>query len=95
VNDHIELEAVEILLCTAQRPDNHWCSDTTHQVADEIGLGRRSDASLLAAARWNDVDNERPTSVVATHNELALEAAYRLIESSPTLRREFFGRGAR
>lgn len=80
-------EAIEVLLCCAQDPDEvlQW-NRTTWEVC-RYWLESDQSTERRAGKAWRASD--RPT---ASHGDVCLEAAYRLIESSPTLRREWFGR---
>ncbi len=72
---------VEVLLCAGPPPQPSCCD-----AADDLGYGEL--IGLLAAKLWR-------TSFLTfdgNYNEIAADAAYRLIESSPTLRREWHGR---
>lgn len=82
-------QVIEILLCTADSE-----SPTMDEMADGdetwfdldavIDAQDQSDAVLLFDMFIDDDE---------TYDDAALEAAYRLIESSPTLIREWFGGG--
>ncbi len=78
---------IEVLLSCAQNPDEVWVF-TTDRCAQEIGMGL--DVMDAASDAWIDGfrDSYAPHR---THGDVCLEAAYRLIESSATLRREWFG----
>lgn len=84
--------AIEALLCAAEPMDlGQWTDNTTLVYAMDAfhdnGDPRREaifwPASKLRRKLQHDLELDYPTS--------AQEAAYRLIESSPTLRREWFG----
>lgn len=78
-------KVVEALLCAT---DCEGCGATASSVAHHIG--RDLDVQLEAQAAWDCVSS----FLYTTFEEDACEAAYRLIESSPTLIREFFHRSA-
>ena len=79
-------KVIEVLLCCGQNP---YCFiGTTGDFARAIGAGDRADSEarrLWLAVRRDDA------ALKADHGEICITAAYRLIESSPTLRREWFG----
>jgi hypothetical protein len=81
---------IEILLCCSCE----WSPDVTDGAAEDAGhrAQRLKDA---AGSAWGNAY----VDLCATHRcervshcEASTEAAYRLIESSPTLRREWFSR---
>jgi hypothetical protein len=78
MRDEDKRAVIDVLLCTNATVG---CSYTA------VALGRSQAAAATAIDAW--------MSAMADTNEdydgIALEAAYRLIESSPTLQREFFG----
>ena len=87
-------DAIEILLCCAQEPWSFQPRATTWTASRTLGhpaSGAYSAGQLIAARRWKSV---RPGLDwhKYTHGDTCLEAAYRLIESSAVLRREWFGR---
>ena len=68
--------------------------DVTDSAADDLGH-RSKQVKIMAGNAWGEAYRD----ICATHRgdcvyhfEASIEAAYRLIESSPTLRREWFGR---
>lgn len=73
-------KVIEVLLC-AGPPPRPGCSETS------ASLGHGRDAAWTAIELWGKAF----ISHDGTYPEIAAEAAYRLIESSPTLRREWFG----
>lgn len=84
-----DLTAIILLCCSCE-----WSPDVTDGAADDAG--HRSE-HVKAAARdgWGDAFSDlcaTARSERVYHYEASTEAAYRLIESSPTLRREWFGR---
>jgi len=74
-------KVVEVLLCAGPPPQPSCCD-----AAEDLGYGGR--IGHLAVEMWG----ESFASFGGNYNEIAAEAAYRLIESSPTLRREWHGR---
>lgn len=75
---------IEVLLCAA----GEWAS-VIPVVAYEIGT-MPGDAMFQRHRAARDYDALRPPRFI-TYTEECVEAAYRLIETSPTLRREWFG----
>lgn len=81
-------KVIEVLLCCAQSPDDHCGWLTTHEVSRMIH-GKRvrgHHKAWMSVRRASDRAGHEET-----HGAIAITAAYRLIESSPTLRREWFG----
>lgn len=82
-------KAIEVLMCCSFE----WSPDCTDQAADAAGH-RGKLTKELASREWADAYADicaSPRSGRVYHHEASTEAAYRLIESSPTLRREWFG----
>lgn len=81
-------KVIEVLLCAGD--PGH--KSGTHDVSDSLGM----DAACQSAAHraWSTVEREpmyHDDWFEPAISEAYTEAAYRLIESSPTLRREWFG----
>ena len=72
-------EAIEVLLCAsnANAPGPYW-------LATDWGMNRVADEAWRLWVR-------RLRGELHDHESAAIEAAYRLIKSSPTLIREWFG----
>lgn len=83
-------DAIEVLLSAAQ--DAYGCAVTTGEAAMVIGASTQ--AAVQANLQWRDCRRAIAAAGISqhAHGSLCIEAAYRLIESSPTLRREWFGR---
>jgi hypothetical protein len=82
-------KAIEVLLCTG----DHGNPDGSVTVALDLELDGTV-AADLAYESWATVDREPAFNRDVTRETMSnayTEAAYRLIESSPTLRREWFG----
>jgi hypothetical protein len=71
---------IEVLLC-AGPPPQPSCTEA----AFSLGYGRVVAWKAIELWGLSFVSHD------GTYHEVAAEAAYRLIESSPTLRREYFG----
>jgi hypothetical protein len=80
-------KVIEVLLCCGQDPSTHVTMETTGGTA--IALGVTGFVDLESNRQWMEV--RREMDGLTPHNEVCITAAYRLIESSPTLRREWFG----
>lgn len=81
-------KVIEVLMCCSD-PES---PDGTNEVTKSIGLARRY--QRLAFGAWSPVEKEPAFVDNWSREGLAMaytEAAYRLIESSPALRREWFG----
>lgn len=83
-------KVIEVLLCCAQNPDSihedsTWDTCTALDFDDATPV--RSDAAWQSARDDVAIDVHD-----GSHGTACLEAAYRLIEVSPTLRREWFSR---
>lgn len=81
-------KVIEVLLCCGdpQSPDG------TSEVTASLGLPRRIQKQAFDA--WSPVEREPQYADDWSRNGIAnayTEAAYRLIESSPTLRKKWFG----
>jgi hypothetical protein len=80
---------VELLLCTGQNP--YACFGTT------VEIGMLLDVTAHVDIEGNRQWRECRRAIIAAgrspaaHGSISIEAAYRLIKSSPTLRREWFG----
>lgn len=72
-------KVVEVLLC-AGPPPQPSCCDAAEALGYDRGIG------YLAIEMWSDSF----ASFDGNYNEIAADAAYRLIESSPKLRREWW-----
>lgn len=88
IND--KRKVIEVLLCAAQTPDDFAMLSTWDAARQIDCVDVRFEANSIWSSVANDVDLEFRTG---HHGTVCLEAAYRLIESSPTLRREWFGGG--
>ncbi len=90
-------QVIEVLLCAAQGVDDliGYGAMTTHQAAADLGL-QAGRCRYYSDREWKRSDRDYiiygPVGVDVDHGTKCLEAAYRLIESSTTLRREWFGR---
>lgn len=73
---------IEVLLCTAGSRRR----ETTWDACRSIGIPDRGPVARAADAAWH-----RTNDYSRSHGDVCLEAAYRLIETSPALRREWFG----
>jgi hypothetical protein len=80
-------KVIEVLLCAAQAPDATFAAMTTYKAERELGGGIVHGHDVA----WREARRDLPL-LGASHGDVCLEAAYRLIESSPTLIREWFGR---
>jgi hypothetical protein len=81
-------KVIEVLLCCGRDP--YGFNGTTGDFARAIGATKAADAE--ARKQWNETRLDIGFCAVnAEHGEICITAAYRLIESSPTLRREWFG----
>lgn len=84
-------KVIEVLLCCGQDVDGFTM--TTSRGSGECGY---SEWGILVAAdrawRTSSAAHVKKTGDVALHGALCIDAAYRLIESSPTLRREWFSK---
>lgn len=83
-------KVIEVLLCNAQCIDGPPFETTWH-TAELFGFGATDHRSEEADRAWRHVTLESGGYFRCHHSNSSLEAAYRLIESSPTLRREWFG----
>lgn len=81
-------EAIEVLLCAGMDPDGMW--GTTGEAARAINASRAAD--LGASRAWQECRAGLSVDRFPEHGETCIEAAYRLIESSPRLRREWFSK---
>lgn len=82
-------KVIEVLLCCSCE----WSPDVTDSAARDAGHRSRRVESA-ASDEWRDAYGDLCAVVrdrQVYHHEASTEAAYRLIESSPTLRREWFG----
>lgn len=83
-------EVIEVLLCAASitSPDKRtaW--------GDLSTPCRVIDGVFTPAVKARHAVRDEGSRRARFYGWTAMEAAYRLIESSPTLRREWFGRGA-
>lgn len=83
-------KVIEVLLCCSA----WWSPDVTDGAADDAGHGRR-DIKDAAGREWGAAYSDLCAlgrQERTLHYEASTEAAYRLIESSPTLRREWFSK---
>jgi hypothetical protein len=80
-------KVIEVLLCCGQDPSTFQTRETTGGTA--AALESSGFVDLESNRQWMDVRREVEGSI--PHNEVCITAAYRLIESSLTLRREWFG----
>ena len=81
-------KVIEVLLCCGD--PGHV--DGTRQVVDALDMPSAYQSAAFRA--WSPVEREpmyRDAWFEPSISEAYTEAAYRLIESSPTLRREWFG----
>lgn len=80
-------KVIEVLLCDAYYLSvNEALRAVTGLLAHRVQLHRAADRRITAVYRDRDV--RRPG---IGYSDARITAAYRLIESSPTLRREWFG----
>lgn len=82
-------KVIEVLLCSVALHGRQ----TTWDTCRILGHPDRGVVAMLANQLWHQAFGRRYND--ASHSDICLEAAYRLISSSPQLRREFFGRGAK
>jgi hypothetical protein len=83
-------KVIEVLLCCAQNPWTHAIREHTGGTARALEVSGRVD--LASNWQWMETRREFPFADRGwTHGDVCITAAYRLIESSPTLRREWFG----
>lgn len=75
-------KVIEVLLCGSDPVWSELLIDTAKSIGEDARIGFAAEEEWYSV-RWNIYDS---------WEEDAIEAAYRLIESSPTLRREWFGR---
>jgi hypothetical protein len=83
-------KVIEVLLCCAQNPWSRAIREHTGGTARALEVSGRVDL----ASNWEWMEARRDFPVVdrgPTHGEVCITAAYRLIESSSMLRREWFG----
>lgn len=80
-------KVIEVLLCCGQDPCASQLRETTGGTARALEVERSVDTE--AHRQWLSV--RRESMLALPHGDLCITAAYRLIESSPTLRREWFG----
>lgn len=78
-------KAIEVLLCAS---GDQW-APSLHEAADEIDVGLEI-ARAAVRARGRMAASHGHSNRFRYHHDCC-GAAYRLIESSPTLRREWFG----
>lgn len=81
-------EVIEVLLCSVLNDTNS--RQTTWETCRKLGIDDRGATAVSANALWGQT--RRDGHVGHAHPVICLEAAYRLIESSPRLRKEWFGR---
>lgn len=93
-------KVIEVLLCTA----DHRAETMDEMIDDDIDNGEvwfDRDAVMQAQVVADDVLRDLADPPLTredwseVYDEAAITAAYRLIESSPMLIREWFGRGGR
>ena len=83
-------QVIEVLLCGASA---RWVGYTEYPVGMWTAALHLEVDSRSARRRWGLAHADYSNGGYATtYMTICLEAAYRLIESSPTLRREWFGR---
>jgi hypothetical protein len=80
-------KVIEVLLCCGQNPCAEFMQETTDTTARSIVVSKH--IAVGAHRQW--LSTRRSTDGWPPHAEICITAAYRLIESSPTLRREWFG----
>lgn len=73
-------EVIEVLLCAGPPPQPSCCESAA-------GLEYERRIGYLAVERWA----ESFASFDGSYQEIAVDAAYLLLESSPTLRHEWWG----
>lgn len=78
---------IAVLMCTTQRVDRPGVCETTHDVVRI--LCETEKIRKLAGRAWSKAAAE---TFDYDHGTICLDAAYRLIETSPALRRKWFGR---
>lgn len=84
-------KVIEILMCCG----DPGCRLATWSAADALGYGQSSRARNSAYEAWSKVEGEPDFCDDWTQLGMSLaytETAYRIIESDPVLRREWFGR---
>jgi len=79
-------KVIEVLLCDA---DVYSTYEALRSVTNLIGLRYR--LGLAAQRAIDAVLSDTPVGQMTKYRTTRITAAYRLIESSPTLRREWFG----
>lgn len=82
-------KVIEVLLCCS----SEWSPDTTDGAAHDLGFRYNTtgrDANIAWGKAYADLCRISSERARVMHFEASVEAAYRLIESSATLRREWF-----
>lgn len=80
-------KAIEVLLC-CEHWNSHNAFESTWSTARAIGAPLKIASQV--AERWGETRHSDGMAIYS-HASICIEAAYRLIESSPLLRREWFG----
>ena len=90
-------KVIEVLLCTGDHgnPDGSVTVALDLEVDDEIASQAYDAWSIVDGEPMYNRDGSYEAMSDAYIEDAYNEAAYRLIESSPTLRREWFGRARR
>ncbi len=78
-------KVIEVLLCSVGIDVRY----TTWDTCRKIGYDDRGPVAMMTNQLWYRCRGRN--DFTTPHGDVCLEAAYRLIESSPTLRREWFG----